>query len=311
VEHIKCIFCDIESNNVIIEENGYQGKKCPHCGLIYISPRPPFEEICNIYFYDQANKSADSHISAGYTKRIYGKHTLAIIKKYISKGSLLEIGAGGGFFLDEARKAGFDVYAIESNAIQADFIKGTLKIPCEQTPIGQNSFNGKKFNVIYHCDVLSHFYDPVQELKKMYDRLDNNGILVFETGNLADVNRKYFHFVPIFQYPDHLFFFGKRSISSLLENTGFKMIGQKEYSIVPQLLFINTISALRKKPGKKASSNSKSSSNLNGKSSNAKNYKSWIVKLYGIADYMIRYKVGNIVPKKGRPQTVIVFAKKI
>jgi hypothetical protein len=54
VEHIKCIFCDIESNNAIIEENGYQGKKCPHCGLIYISPRPPCEEICNIYFYDNS-----------------------------------------------------------------------------------------------------------------------------------------------------------------------------------------------------------------------------------------------------------------
>jgi 2-polyprenyl-3-methyl-5-hydroxy-6-metoxy-1,4-benzoquinol methylase len=231
MENIKCIFCEIESNNVVIEENGYQGKKCPHCGLIYISPRPLYEEIYNIYSNDKANQNADSHISAGYMKIIYGKHTLAIIKKYISKGPLLEIGAGAGFFLEEARKAGFDVYAIESNTILADFIKGTLKIPCEQTPVDQNYFIGKKFNVIHHCDVLSHFYDPVHELQKMCDRLDDNGILVFETGNLADVNRKYLHFVSKFQYPDHLFFFGKRSISNLLANTGFKVIEQKEDTI--------------------------------------------------------------------------------
>ncbi|GAI49710.1 unnamed protein product [marine sediment metagenome] len=42
MEEIMCIFCEKESDQVVIKENGFKGKKCPTCGLIYISPRPTF-----------------------------------------------------------------------------------------------------------------------------------------------------------------------------------------------------------------------------------------------------------------------------
>lgn len=116
MEHIKCIFCKTESSNFLILENEYTGAKCSSCILIYISPRLNFEEIIDLYGHDNAHATAESHIKFLFGKKLYSKDTLKIIKKYVS-GKMLEIGAGTGYFLDEAINQGFDVYGIEFNRL--------------------------------------------------------------------------------------------------------------------------------------------------------------------------------------------------
>ncbi len=123
-------------------------------------------------------------------------------------GSLLEIGAGAGFFLDQARRQGFEPYAIEPNPTQADFIENKLRIPCERQVLSLASFEDKQFDTIFHSDVISHFYDPIDMFRIMYAKVRVGGFLIFETGNFADVTAKYLGAIPSFQYPDQLFFFG-------------------------------------------------------------------------------------------------------
>lgn len=304
MEDIKCIFCNTGSDQIVIEENGYKGRKCPKCGLIFISPRPTFAEILNLYGHDQAHISAESHISGAFIKRIYAKHNLRIIKKFIKNGSMLEIGAGAGYFLDEARKEGFEVYGIEFNNIQADLIRSKLEIPCEESPLDVSLFDGKKFDIIYHCDVISHFYDPISEFQKINDKLKKNGIVVFETGNFGDMKEEYYRFVTEFQYPDHLFFFSENNLKELLGRTGFEFIKIYRYSILPELVISNMLERVRHNITGVSSSNF-SNSNISGFS-----VKQLIKNAYHYFIYLISYKIGYVMPKKGRPQTVIVIACK-
>jgi len=60
---IQCIFCNSGSDKIVIEENGYSGRKCPKCGLIFISPRPTFTDILNLYSHDQAQVSAEISVA--------------------------------------------------------------------------------------------------------------------------------------------------------------------------------------------------------------------------------------------------------
>lgn len=318
MENIQCIFCNISSDQIVIEENGYTGRKCPNCGLIYISPRPTFPEILNLYGHDQAHISAESHLSGAFGKRLYAKHNLRVIKKFIKHGSMLEIGAGGGYFLDEARKEGFDVYGVEFNGIQADFIRSKLGIPCEESPLDVSLFDGKKFDIIYHCDVISHFYDPILEFQKINDKLKKNGIVVFETGNFGDVKEEYYRFVTKFQYPDHLFFFSENNLKELLGQTGFEFIKIYRYSILPQLVISKTLKKVIDFIKSKGKTNNIDKQNITGvPSSNISNsnisgfsFKQSIKNAYNYFFYLIRYKIGYVMPKKGRLQTVIVIARK-
>lgn len=224
MENIRCIFCRLGSDQIVIEENGYKGRKCPQCGLISVSPRPSLSQIVNLYTDDKASTYAESIIPNDYAKRLNAKYTLKI--------------TGAGYFLDEARRKGFEVYGNELNGIQADFINSILRIPCEDGVLDASSFQGKKFNLIYHCNVLSHFHDPIAEFKKIHDRLSENGILVFETGNLGDVKKKYYKVLTKFGCQDHLFFFSEKSLKQLPELTGFGLMKIYKYSLLPYFLKI-------------------------------------------------------------------------
>ncbi|MBU1626419.1 class I SAM-dependent methyltransferase, partial [bacterium] len=259
---------------------------------------------------DKAHSSAKSHIKGSISKQLNAKHSVKIINKYISSGALLEIGSGGGLFLLEANKNGYVVYGIELNPIQAEYIRNELGFECVHYPLSEGLFDNIKFDIIYHCDVLSHFYNPVSEFKKMHDKLNDDGLLIFETGNLGDVSEKYFKRYTHFQYPDHLFFFSEKSIEKLLLQTGFGVIKFYRYSIVPQLYIARIIRYLTMQ--KKPLSNE---INPNDKPVEKKSASTFFKKVanvfYHYFIYLIRYKLGSIILKKRRPKTIIVVAKKI
>lgn len=311
MEEIQCIFCNKGSEHIAVEENGYKGRKCPNCGLIYISPRPSFSETRNLYNHNQARISARAHILRSFIKRLCAKHSLRIIEKFITGGSLLEIGAGAGYFLDEARKRGFEVYGSEFNSIQADFIRSKFRIPCEEFSLDVTSFGGKKFDIIYHCDVISHFYDPIADFNNISDRLKDKGILVFETGNGGDIRQKYYKLFATFQLPDHLFFFSEDNLKELLRRTEFELIKIYRYSILPQLLITGILRRAGNfiKSQKKSSDISKNNA-AEVPSSNVSSIRQSIKKVCNYIYYLLRYKIGYVAPKKGRPQTVIVVARK-
>ena len=159
---------------------------------------------------------------------------------------MLEMGMGAGYFLDEAKKEGFEVYGIDLNKTQVDFVRAKFGIPCEESPIDVSLFGGKKFDIIYFSNVIAHLYDPISDFQKINDMLLKNGIIVFETANIADVEEKYLRIITSFDYPDHVFYFGERSIKELLERTGFDFIKMYRYPLLPQFAFGKMLSKMLK-----------------------------------------------------------------
>ena len=315
METIRCIFCqNAGEDRAVIEENGFTGRKCSRCGLVYISPRPSRSEMMELYTHDQSHISAERHLKDSFIKRIYARHHLAIIRRYIKDGSLLEIGAGAGYFLDEARKKGFGVFGLEPNPIQAEFMNRYLRIPCDSRTLSE-AYENQTFDIIYHCDVISHFYDPFQEFSLMNSRLKPHGYVIFETGN-GDFHRKYYADFSSFQYPDHLFFFNERNIQMLLRRTGFELLAMYRYSLLPQLKISKFMRPwLRKKEewagGEKGPKEIQGvDSDLSYVLKRSQGLKNIIRNGASLFFYVLRYKIGSFFPKIQRPYTFIVIARK-
>jgi hypothetical protein len=119
------------NRHVAVEENGFLGVKCNNCQLIYISPRPDVDEITKLYTDKHAVLYADAQFQFEAFNRMEASRTLAKIRKLREGGALLELGAGGGCFLSEAQKCGYQPYGIELNPIEARWITEKLQIPCE------------------------------------------------------------------------------------------------------------------------------------------------------------------------------------
>lgn len=282
---VGCPLCGLHSGAVALEENGYQGRRCEGCGLVYVSPRPPPAEILGIYEHDASQTRARQHVAK--TRAPYAlahdRHLLALLRRHVPGGSLLEIGAGGGLFLHEARAAGFDVAAIEPNHVLATFIREQFDIPCETAPLTAESFGGRTFDAIVHCNVLSHFDDPVAALTTMAERLVPGGWMVMETGNFADVDPRYHGLIARserFQLPEHLTFFGERSIGALLGRAGLVPVAIHRYSRIPEKRGPGVLRAL--------------------------GLGRWADRLR----YFLKYTLGRWAPKAGRPQTLIVVARR-
>jgi 2-polyprenyl-3-methyl-5-hydroxy-6-metoxy-1,4-benzoquinol methylase len=89
------------------------------------------------------------------------------------RGRLLEIGCAGGFFLDEARKRGFDVAGIELNATMAAHARTTLGLNVIQGRIEDIDSGSlrQSFDIIVLMDVLEHIPDPRALFHKISDWL--------------------------------------------------------------------------------------------------------------------------------------------
>jgi SAM-dependent methyltransferase len=317
VEDVNCILCGTASDYVLIEQDGYKVRKCPQCGLFYVSPRPSVEEIAALYENDSANITAASHISGATSKKINAKHHLRILRSFVKGGDLLEIGAGAGYFLDEARRVGYSPFGLELNPIQVKYIRDRFNIDCEQSNIGPGIFGGRKFDIVYHCDVLSHFYDPIKEFRKMREIMRPGAILAFETGYVGD--EKHLRYIRSLQLPDHLYFFSENNLKQLLGMTGFKLIKIYRYSLLPQIILLRRLNSIigrtekhaeESKEADKVTSDACVVSRQSGtKTADQKTLPKRILGYgYRLFRHVLRYKVGRISPKRGRPQTFIVFA---
>ena len=120
MEAIDCIFCSTSAGDasVVIEENGFEGRQCPNCGLVYLSPRPALAEINSLYERDNADRAIEGHLRADLLKRLQARHALSVLRRYATGGSLLEIGPGVGYILEAARDAGFDVRGAKLNPLR-------------------------------------------------------------------------------------------------------------------------------------------------------------------------------------------------
>jgi len=203
--------------------------------------------MLEIYAKGEAYLSPDEFVEG--TQSLSGllraREDVRRVRRHIARGALLEIGPGRGTFLAAARRRGFDVYGVELNPIQREFIGEHYGIPCVDSLEAASDLNGGQFDLIYHRDVLSHFYDPHAEMANLRALLRPGGFHIFETGNLADVDHRYLRLIRSFQYPDHLFFYGDRSLALLLEQTGFDHVRTYRYSVLPERWVRSKLTRLR------------------------------------------------------------------
>ena len=326
LESIACIFCGPAPSEVVIVENDFAARQCSECGLIFVSPRPSRERVADLYRLDEAYLSSESHLSEAGAPlgRLYVRQVVSQIRRHAERGRLLEVGAGNGDVLVEARRRGFEVCGVELNPTQAAFIRDRLGISCFESldEITRDS-TMERFDVIYHRDVISHFFDPLEELSTLNSLLADGGTMVFETGNLGDVDRSYFKHYSVFQLPDHLFFFSDRNIDELLRRTGFMRIATRRYSILPELVFIAMSRRLRRfvvghsradaratPELDRAASSAASSTSVGARASSTRALGRFLRTAWGFAMFGVRYGIGAVAPKRRRPQTVVIAASK-
>ncbi|GAA4897202.1 hypothetical protein GCM10023311_22480 [Flaviramulus aquimarinus] len=155
---------------------------------------------------------------------------------YLPKSAkkILDVGCGNGIFATNLKRMNnAEVWGIELMKEEAEIARKELfKVfdgPCEENI---ELLPDNYFDVIYFNDVLEHLTDPYTVLKKIKSKLNKGGIIISSIPNIRYHNV----LIPLifkkkFEYEaygvldrTHLRFFTKKSIKTMYENLGYKII---------------------------------------------------------------------------------------
>ncbi len=88
---------------------------CPETGLLYYLKASPSAHYSDEYFGEQYKKQYGcSYLEDEQRLRFVARRRLGLLQRYLKPGAkILEIGSAFGFFLDEAKKAGYESRGLE------------------------------------------------------------------------------------------------------------------------------------------------------------------------------------------------------
>ncbi len=226
---IPCNLCDATSVNVLslTDRNGgyLRNVICKHCGLIWVDPRPPEEQIHNFYAktyrreYKGAIKPKKKHI---YRDAVGAARRFAFFKDLIRENhKVFDIGAGSGVFVCYLRKLGIDARGVGSDENYAAYARTELDTPVV-TGFSREVVHQELPDVVTLNHVLEHMTDPLAELKYIFTTLADNGYLVVETPNAED-----FQQAPRHRYHKaHIYTFNPKTLIALGLKAGFNVFRQ-------------------------------------------------------------------------------------
>ncbi len=199
-----CPYCHTESllyfqskdYNRSISQETFDHYSCPQCGLIFIAPIPSdlgayYPDIYHVIPETQEQLEAASEPE---------RYKIEIVEQYIGKGRLLEIGPSYGGFTYLAKKAGFEVEAIEMNAQCCKFLNEVVGVKAINTNDPVDTLqNLEPYDVIALWHVIEHLPDPWSALDAIYTKLKPSGVLI-----ISSVNPNAFQFRILGRYWLHL-----------------------------------------------------------------------------------------------------------
>ncbi len=233
----RCYLCADKTPRSYIKKLGYTINRCGNCGLLFLDFNKDYLRFQKSYYtkgYFTGDKKTRAYANYQNDKLNIVKNSqtvLKIISEYTKSGNLLDVGCAMGFFMEEAEKMGFKPHGVEVSEYAASFAQKKFKRQMYVGSIEELFLNKNKsplpgnFNVITLNDLIEHLKDPVSVLKKLREKLDKNGILLIQTGdagsNWTRLMGKNWHF---FAPPQHLYFFSRDTLTTLLDKAGFQTV---------------------------------------------------------------------------------------
>lgn len=235
LEWVRCPVCDGDQTRLRFVKQGFSVVRCLACRVHYVNPRPTVDRLASLYreeYFAQGRpeSSGSQHLQHGAMKLATARLRLRLLRKFTAKGLLVDVGCGGGFFVQAAGEAGWSAIGLEPSAAAVRqgmrerllrrerpvrIVAGRL----EEAPVARG-----RFDAVTMLDVLEHVAHPRHFLDEARNLLAPGGVLVVETPNMAGwAPRLMGSRHPWVRPLEHLTYFTPPALRLLLERAGFRV----------------------------------------------------------------------------------------
>ena len=146
---------------------------------------------------------------------------LSDIRRFVARGSVLEVGCGRGELLELARDKGFNVWGC--NLQRSAAIDPNIEV--HLGALSSAGFSGESFDCIVMRNTLEHLFNPSEELALCHCLLKKSGILYLKVPNALYEHgwrcRLMCRQSNVFGPPWHLNYFIESTLRRILLRSGF------------------------------------------------------------------------------------------
>ena len=224
--HTTCILCEGEDLKALPDYAEHHLVRCSNCSHVFSDAIPSPEELDAFYNSDYDRTTYFSPV----TEKRYNE-LLDGFEKYRRTGRILDIGCGYGFFLETAKKRGWEVYGTEvsSEACQICSDKG-IEMHCGK--FEEARFAAESFDIVVSFEVIEHLQNPVEIVKGIRNVLRKGGLCYLTTPNFnAYLRYKLKGKYDVIDYPNHLSYFTSKTLRRLFTAEQFRTLKTKTTGI--------------------------------------------------------------------------------
>jgi len=242
LDNFSCPVCKNKMLKEIFDFDSYSVVRCLDCKLEFnldFPPRGTKENSFSEEYYRDVQKEAFAMQEKNYLldpSLVIYKSGLNKIENFTSGRRLLDVGAGLGAFMKLASDFGWKVEGVEISPFASEFIRKRYGFKISSKDLLSAAYTESSFDAITFWDVIEHVETPKESLKKAYDLLKPEGILLVATDNynslLSFLARALYFFGPgIFRYhagrvflPYNKIYLNKDYAYKLIEKIGFQVV---------------------------------------------------------------------------------------
>lgn len=224
---MSCAVCGAEAARPKLRVGGQQILECAACGLAWWQPGADFapESIYDAaYFRGSQARGYDDYGGEEAALRDSFARRLARLGAPAPGARLLDVGAAFGFAVAEARRAGWRAFGVEVSTAAAGAARRIAPGCVAVAHALRTPFPDACFSAVTLWDVLEHLADPHAAVAEIGRILRPGGRLVLSTGDagslVARLSGPRWH---LYTLPEHLFFYGRRSLRRLLADHGLRV----------------------------------------------------------------------------------------
>jgi len=198
--------------------------------LLKTHPQPTLDRLGMYYEFDDYISHTDGKRTLfekmyHFIKRRAIKNKLRLIEQHQPvKGKILDIGAGTGDFLLEAKNKNWETVGVEPNE-KAKLIaikKGVLFADTIE------KLESNSFDVITLWHVLEHVPDVAHQVVELKRLLKPSGTLIIAVPNFKSFDANYYKtFWAAYDVPRHLWHFSKTAIEKLFDKQNMNLVAVK------------------------------------------------------------------------------------
>ena len=215
-DHSKCLVCESKNLNPLNGFEKHHLTKCGSCGFVFCKPIPTQDELNEVYKgYGRNDYLSDLTIQAY-------ERVLDSFEPFRKTNKLIDVGCGIGYFLEVAKRRGWEVYGTEftEEAVTICEEKGaSMKLG----PLNTDNYDPESFDVICSFEVIEHINNPLEELASFNKLLRKGGLVYCTTPNFNAVERYQLGTDwNVLTYPEHLSYYTPKTLKRVFNVAGFK-----------------------------------------------------------------------------------------